>query len=56
MSEELRKGVPKAIQTGEKIEYTEEEKERHDRDFEKILKEYGVLKKSQSIKDMKHPN
>ena len=26
MSEELRKGIPKGIQTGEKIEFTEEEK------------------------------
>lgn len=56
MSEELRKGIPKAIPIGEKIEYTEEEKEQHDRDFEKILKQYGILKKNQSIKDMNHLN
>ena len=56
MSEELKKGIPRAIQTGETIEYTEEEKEQHDRDFEKILKQYGVLKKEQSIKDMNHPS
>ena len=55
MSEELKKGIPKAIPTGEKIKYTDEEKEQHDRDFEKILKQYGVLKENQSIKDMKHP-
>lgn len=56
MSEELKKGIPRAIPTGEKIEYTAEEKEQHDRDFEKILKEYGVLKENQSIKDLKHPS
>lgn len=55
MSEELRKGIPKGIQTGEKIEFTEEEKKQHDEDFEKILKQYGILKENQSIKDMEHP-
>ena len=55
MSEELKRGIPKARPTGEKKEYTAEEKEQHDQDFEKILKEYGVLKKNESIKDMKHP-
>ena len=56
MSEELKKGIPRAIPTGEKTEYTAEEKKQHDNDFEKILKQYGVLKKDQSIKDMKHPS
>lgn len=55
MSEELRRGIPKAIPTGEVIEYTDEEKEQHDRDFEEILKKAGVLKPDQSIKDLKHP-
>ena len=55
MSEELKKGIPKAIQTGKKIEFTEEEKKKHDEDFEKILKEFGVLKENESIKKMKHP-
>lgn len=55
MSEELRRGIPKGRVTGEKKEYTAEEKEKHDKDFEKILKQYGVLKENQSIKDMKHP-
>lgn len=54
MSEELKKGIPKGRVTGKK-EFTEEEKEKHDRDFEKILKQYGVLKENQSIKDLKHP-
>lgn len=52
MSKELKRGIPKAIQTGETIEYTDEEKEQHDKDFEKILKQYGVLKENESIKDM----
>ena len=53
MSEELKKGIPKGRVTG-KNEFTEEEKKKHDKDFEKILKEYGVLNKNQSINDMKH--
>ena len=52
-SEELKRGIPKAIPTGEKIKYTEEEKKQHDRDFEKILREYGVLKENQSISNGK---
>ena len=55
MSEELRRGIPKAIPTGEIVQRTEEEKEQADRDFEKILKAAGVLKENQSIKDLKHP-
>lgn len=54
MSEELKRGIPKAIPTGKKIEYTEEEKEQHDRDFEKILKAAGVMKEHESIKDWEH--
>ena len=49
MSEELRRGIPIPTPIGEKVEYTKEEKEKHDRDFEKILKEYGVLKENQFI-------
>lgn len=37
MSEELKHGIPKAICIGE-TKYTKEEREKHDRDFEKILK------------------
>ena len=51
MSEELKRGIPKAIVIG-KVVYSEAEKEQHDKDFERILKEYGVLKENQSIKDM----
>jgi len=52
MSEELKKGIPKAIVTG-KVEYTEAEKAQHDKDFEGILKQFGVLKENQSIKELK---
>ena len=55
MSEELKKGIPKAVQVGKAVKFTKEEKEKHDQDFEKILKQYGVLKENQSIKDLKHP-
>ena len=51
MSEELKRGIPKAIVIG-KVVYSEAEKEQHDKDFERILKEYGILKENQSIKDM----
>lgn len=54
MSEELKKGIPKAVVV-DKVEFTQEEHEQHDRDFEKILKQYGVLKGNQSIKDMNRP-
>lgn len=53
MSEELKKGIPKGRVIGKK-EFTAEEREKHDRDFEKILREHGVLKDNQSIKDLKH--
>lgn len=53
MSEELKKGIPKAIPIGEPKQYTAEEKEKYDADFEKILKKYGILKEKESIKDMK---
>ena len=46
MSEELKRGIPKAIVTG-KFEFAEEEKQQKEEDFEKILKEYGVLKENE---------
>ena len=52
MSEELKKGIPKGNVNG-KIEFTPEEKEKHDKSFEKMLKQYGVLKENQSLKDIK---
>lgn len=52
MSEELKKGIPKAIVTG-KTEFTAAEKEKYDADFEKILKQNGILKENESIKDFK---
>lgn len=51
MSEELKKGIPKGNVTG-KRKFTPEEKEKHDKAFKKILKQYGVLKENQSIEDM----
>ena len=54
MSEELKRGIPKAVVVG-KVEFAEKEMEQHDRDFEKILKQFGVLKENQSIKDMSRP-
>ena len=53
-SEEMKKGILKGRVTG-KTELTKEDKEKHDIDFENILKDYGVLKKNESIKDMNHP-
>ena len=52
MSEELKRGVLKGRSVGRK-ESTPEEKEQHDRDFERILKEFGVMKENESIKDWK---
>ena len=52
MSEELKKGIPKGNVVG-KRELTAEEQEKHDSSFEKMLKQYGVLKDEQSIKDIK---
>ncbi len=49
MSEELRRGIPKAIKTGEVIDYTEEERRRNDEVFEKILKRAGVLEDDEHI-------
>lgn len=54
MSEELKKGIPLFKTTGEIVKRTKEDKERYDKDFEKILKEAGVLKENQSIKEIKH--
>ena len=34
MSEELRRGIPKAIPTGKEVILTEEEKRKHEEDFE----------------------
>ena len=52
MSEELRRGIPKAIPTGKKIEFTEEEKKRNRMEFEKFLKEKGVLKENETLRDV----
>lgn len=55
MSEELKRGIPKAVSMGKIKEFTDEEREQYDKDFEKILKKAGILKENESIKDMKHP-
>ena len=51
MSEELRRGIPKATIVG-RIEFTDEEKARNRMDCEAILKEMGVLAENESIDDM----
>lgn len=52
MSEELKKGIPKANIIGS-FERTEKETAEDDAIFEKLLKEIGVLKEHESIKDFK---
>ncbi|WP_161908152.1 hypothetical protein [Emergencia sp. 1XD21-10] len=54
MSEELKKGIPKAVQIGKGEPLTKEEVEYYDVEFEKILKEAGVLKECESINDMEN--
>ena len=55
MSEELRRGIPKATITG-RVEFTEEEKARHKQQCEEILKEMGVLGENDSIDDLEQVN
>lgn len=55
MSEELRRGIPKAIKTGEKKVVTNEDLENGRQSLEKIMKQFGRLKENESIKDFKHP-
>lgn len=50
MSEELKKGIIKAIPTGERIEFTEEEKKRIEKQTEEMFKFFGVKLEE------KHPN
>lgn len=52
MSDELKKGIPKGIVIG-KVEFSEEEKIRHDEDMERILKKIGVLAEDETIEDVK---
>ena len=56
MSEELRKGIPKAINTGERIVYTEEEEQRIKREFERILKAEGAMLPDESLDDWENKN
>lgn len=53
MSEELKHGIPKAICIGE-TKYTKEEREKHDRDFEKILKTYKILGENETREPPAH--
>ena len=51
MSEELKRGIPKAIQAGDRIIYTEEEEQRIKREFERILKAEGAMLPDESLDD-----
>lgn len=55
MSEELKRGIPKATVVG-RVEFTEEEKARHNKEFEELLKEMGVLGADESIDDYEEVN
>lgn len=50
MSEELERGIPKAIVTG-KIEFTEEENSQNRKNFIKFLKESGYIRNDKNITD-----
>ena len=52
MSEELKRGIPKAIVVGH-VESSDEERIQHDRDFTKILREYKVINENECVKDGK---
>ena len=54
MSEELKKGIPKAKSTGKTVNFTDEEKRDNRRKLESILKSIGVLEKNETLDD-KHP-
>ena len=54
MSEELKRGIIKAIPFGKIKKFTREEKEQARKDLEKILREDGVLKENESIDVMNH--
>ena len=47
------KDIPIPFPTGDATEFTEEEKKQNDKDFEKILKEYGVLNEEDRIENSK---
>lgn len=51
VSEEIKKGIPKAIRTGKFEPITEEDKERCNREAERVLKQLGILKENESIED-----
>ena len=53
MSEELRRGIPKAIPIGERRVLTQEEKDKADSDLLEILKEYGVVDKNETVESWK---
>lgn len=53
MSEELKKGIPKAIVIG-KVKSTKEEREKSRKELEKLLREDGILGENESIDVMNH--
>ena len=55
MSEELKRGIPKATVIG-RVEYTAEEEALHRSECEAILKKMGVLKDGESVKDYEVAN
>lgn len=52
MSEELKRGIPKAVVIGHK-EFSDEEKEKYVRETEELLRKYGVLSDDDIIKNGK---
>ena len=54
MSKELNNGIPKAIVIG-KSDFSDDDKAKHDKEFELMLKQFGVLSEDQSIEDMNKP-
>lgn len=50
MSEELRRGIPKAIVTGHSPS-TEEERKKYDAATEKWLKSQGIIKEDEHLSD-----
>ncbi len=50
MSEELKRGIPKAIVTGH-TEFTEEEKKKNEAAVEKWFKSQGIIKEDEHLSD-----
>ena len=50
MSEEIKYGVPQAVITG-KVKFTEEQRRKNDQNFEKLIKDKGVISEENFISD-----